>query len=117
MELIRGQDAHVFPRSPQDWIRQTVHCGAKPIEWFGQEYLLLDRFFARAARSLVRGNGSQAKVDSAPLQPTSKHSSGARRIFWAIRHVTAALSAFADPAAEKICPARFATHGVFVFRK
>jgi hypothetical protein len=31
--------------------------------------------------------------------------------------VTAALSAFADPAAEKICPARFATHGVFVFRK
>jgi len=117
MELIRGQDAHVFPRSPQDWIRQTESCGAKPIGWFGQEYLLLDRFFALAARTLVGGNGNQAKVDSAPLQPTSKHSSSARRIFWSIRHVTAPLSAWADPAAEKICPGRFATHGVFVFRK
>jgi SAM-dependent methyltransferase len=117
MALIRGEDAHVFPRSPQDWIQQAESCGAKPIGWFGQEYLLLDRFFVRAARTLAGSNGSQASQDAAPLQPKSQHSSNARRIFWAIRHLTAQLSAWADPAAEKICPARFATHGVFVFRK
>ncbi len=117
MELTRGEDAHVFPRSPQDWIQQVASCGAMPIGWFGQEYFLLDRFFVRVAQKLTGGNRSQMSADAGPLQPTSQHSSNARRIFWAIRYVTAQLSAWTDPVAEKICPARIATHGVFVFRK
>ncbi|HXR09802.1 MAG TPA: class I SAM-dependent methyltransferase, partial [Candidatus Acidoferrales bacterium] len=117
MELIRGEDAHVFPRSPRDWIQQVASCGAKPIEWFGQEYFLLDRFFVRVAQKLAGSNAGHANADAQPLHPRSQHSSYARRIFWAIRHVTAPLSAWTDPLAEKICPAHVATHGVFVFGK
>ena len=53
MELIRGEDAHIFPRSPQDWIQQVALFGGKPIGWFGQEYLLLDRFFVYMAQKLT----------------------------------------------------------------
>jgi len=117
MELIRGEDAHVFPRSPHDWIQLAESLGARPIGWFGQEYLLLDRFFVRVIRALTERNGSRADAEAAPVPASSQHSTSARRMFWAMRGLTAPLSAWADPVAEKICPARFATHGVFMFRK
>jgi ubiquinone/menaquinone biosynthesis C-methylase UbiE len=117
MELLRGENAHIFPRSPQDWIQQVASFGAKPLGWFGQEYLLLDRLFVRVAQTLTGGASSQASADAEPLHPRSQHSSSASRIFWAIRHVTAPLAAWMDPVAEKVCPAHMATHGVFVFRK
>jgi len=117
LQLIRGEDAHVFPRSPQDWIQQAESFGAKPIGWFGQEYLLLDRFFAHAARALTERNASHAGMGAAPSGAPSQHSSLTRRIYWGFRHVTAPLSAWTDPLAEKICPAHVATHGVFVFGK
>jgi ubiquinone/menaquinone biosynthesis C-methylase UbiE len=117
MELIRGEDAHIFPRSPQDWIQQVALSGAKPIGWFGQEYLLLDRFFFHLAQKLTGRDRAQPNLDVEPLQSRSQHSSVARRIFWAIRRITAPLSAWTDPIAEKICPAHIATHAVFVFRK
>lgn len=117
MELIRGEDAHIFPRSPQDWIQQVTSCGAEPIVWFGQEYLPLDRFFVRVARMLTERSGDRTSVVSVPLQVSSRHSRMARRIYWGFRHMTAPFSAWADPLAEKICPAHLATHGVFVFRK
>ncbi len=117
MELIRGEDAHIFPRSPQDWIQQVALCGGKPIGWFGQEYLLLDRIFVYMAQKLTARNGAQPNPDVEPLQPGPQHSSLARRIFWAIRRLTAPLSAWTDPIAGKVCPAHIATHAVFVFRK
>jgi ubiquinone/menaquinone biosynthesis C-methylase UbiE len=117
LELIRGKDAHVFPRSPLDWIQQVNSCGAKPIGWFGQEYLLLDRLFVRMARALTGSNETRSNSEPEPLHSKSRHSSSARRIFWAIRHLIAPLSAWTDPAIDKICPARFATHAVFVFQK
>jgi ubiquinone/menaquinone biosynthesis C-methylase UbiE len=117
MELIRGKGAHIFPRSPQDWIHQVASCGAKPIGWFGQEYLLLDRFFVHMAQKLTGRSEAQPNSDVESVQPRSQHSSIARRIFWAIRRMTAPLSAWTDPIAEKICPAYIATHAVFVFRK
>jgi ubiquinone/menaquinone biosynthesis C-methylase UbiE len=117
MELLRGKDAHIFPRSPQDWLDQVTSCGAKPIGWFGQEYFLLDRLFVRAAQTLTRRNGRPASTDSRPLQPGSRHSTIARSVYWSLRRVTASLSAWMDPVAENICPAHIATHGVFVFQK
>jgi len=117
LELIRGEDAHVFPRSPQDWIQQAESFGAKPIGWFGQEYLLLDRFLAHAARTLTERNASRAGTGAAPSAASSRHFSLARRVYWGFRHVTASLSAWTDPLAGKICPANVATHGVFVFGK
>ncbi len=117
MELIRGEDAHIFPRSPQDWIRQVATCGAKPVGWFGQEYLLLDRLFVKVARAVTRSGGPGPASKGEPLNSKSRHSSSARRIFWAIRHLTAPLSAWTDRVIDKICPARFATHAVFIFQK
>lgn len=117
MELIRGEGPLLFPRGPSDWIEQAASCGAKLVGWFGQEYLLLDRLFVRAALTLVGRNESSvnAALDSQERAP--EHSTMARRIYWGIRRVTAPISVWVDPIAGRVCPAHFATHGVFVFRK
>lgn len=115
-ELIRGRGAHIFPRSPEDWIEQASSNGATLLGWFGQEFLLPDRLFVRLAQSVSSGKGTRLGT---PLPGISEsHARSAIRTgYWRFRHVTASVSAWTDPLAEKICPARFATHGVFVFRK
>jgi SAM-dependent methyltransferase len=117
MELIRGQGVHIFPRVPHDWIELATSRGAKLIGWFGQEFLLLDRAFAHVAHLAKGRNGGRAASDALPRKSSSGKTSNPLRVFWAIRRVTAPISAWADPISEKICPAKFATHGVFVFSK
>lgn len=117
LELIRGKGIHIFPRAPQDWIELAASHGAKLIGWFGQEFLLLDRAFARVAQMARGRNGSRAGVDAFPQESASRPSSASRRAYWALRNITAPLSAWADPFSAKICPASLATHGVFVFSK
>lgn len=117
LELLRGKAAHIFPRAPQDWIRETTACGAKLMGWFGQEFLLLDRLFTRAAQTIWGRNGSRSRNEALQVAPVSHRTTAARRAYWAVRRVTAPLSAWADPLAEAIFPPTFATHGVFVFRK
>jgi SAM-dependent methyltransferase len=117
MELIRGQGAHIFPRVPHDWIELATSRGAKLIGWFGQEFLLLDRAFAHVAHMAKGWNGSRAASVALPRKSSSGKTPNSLRVFWAIRRVTAPISAWADPISEKICPAKFATHGVFVFSK
>ncbi|MBZ5502111.1 MAG: class I SAM-dependent methyltransferase [Acidobacteriia bacterium] len=99
MELIRGKD------------------GATLIDWFGQEFVLLDRLFVRMVQSLPGRGMRGASTIAASSEAGPRPMVGARRVYWELRHVTAQLSAWADPLAEKICPARLATHGVFVLRK
>jgi len=116
-ELIRGKGAHIFPRTPQDWIQQASQAGAKSIGWFGQEFLLFDRVFAAAVHK-VAGQHSGNENDGTLISNAAPGKMAAsRRVYWALRHVTAQVSAWVDPAAEKLCPARLATHGVFVFQK
>jgi SAM-dependent methyltransferase len=117
MELIRGKGVHIFPRAPQDWIELAASRGAKLIAWFGQEFLLLDRAFARVAQMARGQNGRGSAADPLAQVSPSRPISGSRRAYWVLRRVTAPLSAWTDPISEKICPASFATHGVFVFRK
>jgi SAM-dependent methyltransferase len=117
MELIRGEGEHIFPRNPQDWIEQAALCGAKLLGWFGQEYLLLDRLFVRAAQTAAGRNGIPASVSAVSRGASSQHSTMARRIYWGLRRVTAPISAWSDPVTELICPAHIASHGVFVFQK
>lgn len=117
LELIRGKGAHIFPRPPQDWIEQCTMQRAKLVGWFGQEFLLLDRVLQRAVQSVAGRNGSRATDGSVRRAPGSQSTTGVHRTYWALRRVTASLSASADPLTEKILPAAFATHGMFVFQK
>jgi len=117
LELIRGKGAHIFPRSPENWIEQATSHGATLLGWFGQEFLLADRLFVRVAQSVSGRNGARVKTGAPAADSESHAGSAVRRAYWRLRRVTASVSAWSDPLAEKICPAKFATHGVFVFRK
>jgi SAM-dependent methyltransferase len=117
LELIRGRGAHIFPRSPEDWIEQATSRGATLLGWFGQEFLLADRLFVRMAQSVSGRNGGPVSI-GAPAADSSSHTGSAvRNAYWQLRRITASVSAWTDPLIEKVCPAKFATHGVFVFRK
>jgi ubiquinone/menaquinone biosynthesis C-methylase UbiE len=117
MELIGGEGEHIFPREPDDWIEQAASCGAELVGWFGQEYLLFDRLFVRIAQTLIGRKKNPTSAVAISVRHSSQHSTMARRIYWRLRHVTAPISAWSEPLADRVCPARFATHGVFVFRK
>jgi SAM-dependent methyltransferase len=116
-ELIRGRSPHIFPRSPENWIEQATSQGAALLGWFGQEFLLPDRLFVGLAQSVSGRNGSRLRTGAPAADSQSPAGSAVRSAYWRFRRITASVSAWTDPAAEKICPARFATHGVFVFRK
>jgi SAM-dependent methyltransferase len=115
LELIRGRGAHIFPRSPENWIEQATSHGATLLGWFGQEFFLPDRLFVRVAQLVSGRNGDSVSTGA----PTSESEAGStiRRVYWRFRRITALVSAWTDPLAEKIFPARYATHGMFVFRK
>ena len=124
LEVICGKknriekNSHVFPREPRDWISEVEHCGATLIDWFGQEFLLVDRLYVRLAQALYRPKGNFVdQVESASYHSSSRKSSVARRVYWQLRHVTAPVSVWSEPAVARICPASLASHGMFVFRK
>lgn len=118
MELIRGRGAHIFPRKPDDWIRQATSRGARLIGWFGQEFLILDRAFVGVAQALLRFTKNAGAIAARPAKSsTLQTQSLARQMYWGIRRVTVPISTRMDPIAAKFCSSTFATHGVFVFRK
>jgi SAM-dependent methyltransferase len=117
MELIRGTGLHIFPRAPQDWIQVVTSSGSTLVGWFGQEFLLPDRLLSWTVTTLTSRRGNRPSAASLPTDFPSQNSSAFRRAYWGLRHITAPLSAWIDPVTEKVSPARFATHGVFVFRK
>jgi ubiquinone/menaquinone biosynthesis C-methylase UbiE len=117
LELVRGRDSHIFPRPPQDWIREVESCGATLIECFGQEYFFSDRLFVGMAKAIFRRGGNV--VDQ--KQPTGSFPSGdvslARRVYWQLRRITVSISAWTEGVVTKIFPPALATHAVFIFQK
>jgi ubiquinone/menaquinone biosynthesis C-methylase UbiE len=115
-ELIRGSGSHIFPRSPQDWIREAESCGTKLTRCFGQEYFFLDRLFVSLAQrfygSANRTPGLPANAHSAP-----KRDSLTRRLYWQMRRIIVPFSVRIEPIFANALPFSTATHGVFVFRK
>jgi SAM-dependent methyltransferase len=112
------KDSHVFPREPGNWINSAENCGVSLIKWFGQEFLLADRLYVRLAQTLFKRRGNlvtQVQANSPHTQ--SQKSSFAHRVYWKMRHITVPLSAWAEPAVSRICPASLATHGMFIFRR
>ena len=121
IELIRGQGLHVFSRLPDDWIGQVSARGARLVSWRGHEYFLFDRCFVHSVQKLRALAGHPVSEDSSPR---SARAGGdhelpdlARRVYWTLRRITVALSVWAEPLFERVCPGRLATHGVFLFRK
>jgi SAM-dependent methyltransferase len=121
IELIRGQGLHVFSRLPDDWIGQVSKLGVSLVSWSGHEYFLFDRGLVLSVQKLRALAGYPASEDSSPH---SGHAEGdhkmpdfARRGYWTLRRIAVALSVWAEPLFEKVCPNTLATHGVFLFRK
>jgi len=120
LELIRGQAAHVVSHGSADWIDRVRICGPELISWFGQEFLLLDRIFSGAV-SFSKGMLVGSHADSLSLpgvpQTRTKKERLTRRLYWMVRRIAVGLSTWVEPLAGELCPAEWATHGVFVFRK
>jgi SAM-dependent methyltransferase len=117
-ELIRGQDSHIFPRHPRDWIRETEDCGTSLIDWFGEEFFFPDRLFVHLAQTIFRPTANVTdRTRFVVPGSASKGHSVARRLYWQIRRATVALSAWSEPAVGRVFPGASATHAIFVFRK
>ena len=118
LELVRGDDSHVFPRPPNDWISEVESCGARLVESFGVEYLFLDRLFVKCVQAASkRTNDFVVSVQSDTAKSDKKDNPLARVVYWGLRRMTVCLSALAEPIFAKICPASMATHAIFVFIK
>ncbi len=115
-ELIRGEDAHIFPRAPQSWLDIGASCGLRARGWFGQEYLFLDRLFASVAQGVMNWRKPPADAGDS-FETASPPPTMLRRVYWVLRRGIVPLSAWAEPAISRLCPGGLATHGVFVFQK
>jgi ubiquinone/menaquinone biosynthesis C-methylase UbiE len=113
-----GKNSHVFPRKPRDWVNEVESRGAILVDWFGHEFLLVDRLYARLAQTLYgRKNNLVKRVQSVNRHSSSQDFSAARRIYWQLRRITTNLSIWMEPVVERVCPPSLATHGIFVFQK
>jgi SAM-dependent methyltransferase len=121
IELIRGHGLHVFSRLPDDWIGQVSTLGVSLVSWRGHEYFLFDRCFVYSVQKLRALVGYPVSEDSSPHSGPAGGDQElpdlARRVYWMLRRIAVALSVWAEPLFEKVCPGKLATHGVFLFRK
>lgn len=115
-ELIRGEGSHIFPRTPQKWLDLGASCGLRAKGWFGQEYLLLDRFFVRVAQGVMK-RCETSSADGLDSGETTSPPPILRRVYWGFRHATVPLSTWTEPVVGRLCPDGFATHGIFIFEK
>ncbi len=116
-ELIRGDDSHIFPRSPQGWMDLGASCGLRAAGWFGQEYLLLDRLFVRIAQGAMKRGETSGAAGADSGETMSPRPTMLRRVYWGLRHATVPLSVWTEPVVGRLCPGGLATHGVFIFEK
>jgi SAM-dependent methyltransferase len=119
LELIRGEGAHIFPRAPAQWISSAKAAGLSSVAWFPEELLPLDRTYVWLAQRL-RGRPNTVATVPLPGESQEHWSDGAlqplsKRVYWAIRRVTFAVSFWMEPLAAGVLPAHWATHGLFVF--
>lgn len=121
LDLIRGEGPHIFPRNPQGWIAEAGLAGLSAVAWTGQEYMLFDRAFVSIVQTSQKltGNWSGAILPARAQNAAeaARPKTGARALYWSLRKTTCGLSALTEPLVRKIVPGKWATHGVFVFRK
>jgi SAM-dependent methyltransferase len=118
LELIRGQDSHIFPRQVRDWIHEVEACGTTLVKCFGQEFWLPDRLFVGLAQAVSgRRRNLFDQQQTASLSPPPGEYSITRRAYWDLRRITVSISAWTEPVVGSVCPTSLATHAVFVFCK
>jgi ubiquinone/menaquinone biosynthesis C-methylase UbiE len=118
LELVRGRDSHIFPRQPQDWIREVESCGTTLIKCFGQEYFFPDRLFVHIVQSIFsRSENAVDQTQSTLYGSSSDNVSLVRRAYWQFRRITVSISVWIEKVVTQIFPPSMATHAVFVFRK
>jgi SAM-dependent methyltransferase len=117
LELTRGYGPHVFPRSPEGWIKAVSAQGLSLVNHSGQEFVLFDRALVSCVQA-IRGVAGASGGATLPGQtPSTTSSSRGRRIYWVARHVACKLSEWIEPMTQRISPVKWATHVLMVFRK
>jgi hypothetical protein len=102
-------------------IGQVSTLGVSLVSWRGHEYFLFDRGFVYSVQKVRALTGYAVSEDSSPHSGPAggdhELPNLARRGYWTLRRIAVALSVWAEPLFEKVCPGKLATHGVFLFRK
>ena len=117
LELVRGDDSHIFPRSAHDWIRSVESCGTTLIRCFGQEYLFPDRLFVRIVQAISPRKSGAVKAGFTSSHSSALDHSTLRRVYWGLRRTTVSISTWIEPALTRSFPPSMANHVMFVFRK
>jgi SAM-dependent methyltransferase len=121
LEVIRDRAAHVFPHKPLEWVARMRACGLELIDWFGEEFLILDRVITTAVslgrRILPQSEKNGLPVPSETPKADSNLGGFAKRMYWQARRVSMSLSPWMEPLASRVCRPDWATHAAFVFRK
>jgi SAM-dependent methyltransferase len=110
LEKTSGEDG-----SPPDrWRRWAEEAGGTIVRWSGNHYVPLDRLLTAFAR---RGQGSSRGSASGDQQPVRDRKPRLFGAYVMIRGVLLRVSLVLEPLIERVCPPRWAEHGLFVFRK
>ncbi len=121
IELIKGTGPHIMPHAPQGWIDMVCPLGCRLVQWFGQEFILLDRLFAylvQNVRSIVPTSTRNHVAKTGELGKGKNGSRpGLRNLYWTLRRMSLSFSILLEPITERVSPQALATHGVFVFEK
>lgn len=105
---------HVFPRSPDGWIRAAERAGWTPLEWSGVEFLPAVRAL-RSAASMLHAPTGEPRPEAAAKDPDEAPPSGARAVYWRAMRAATAASLPLEPWLRRVLPGSAATHGLFLF--
>jgi SAM-dependent methyltransferase len=117
LEKIRGEDG-----SPPDrWRRWAEEAGGSMVCWRGNHHVPLDRllnaFVRRGYGVTVRSGPADSPDPARRAQPVRDRKPWMFGTYMAVRGVLLNFSLLLEPVVERVCPPRWAEHGLFVFRK
>jgi len=121
LEKIKGQDGSL----PEEWTLWATQSGGALVTWFGNEYVPLDQVIEALRQAFARWVGRPKSVPVDSASPPAVGSSDLLRLRWAwlyriylaVRQVALVVSRLLEPLMERLLPASWAVHGLFVFRK
>lgn len=101
---------------PERWIDWGERAGGRLVRWDGNQFAPLDRFLAAIVRSL-RPKAQPEAAPAGPAPPLRDRHPGWYGLYDRVQGVAMRLSLPLEPLLERVLPARWAEHAVFVFEK